>query len=208
MSIKVEARYPHRDELGEGPHWDAATNTLLRVDTLLGQVHRLEPMTGDQTTLQLDSPPGFAVSSGSGSVTVGIGHSVQRVDPDGTRSEITSVEADNEDLRFNDGKCDRYGRLLFGSLSLSREPACGLYRLPGDGQLDQILPGITSVERHVLGRRALTVLLRRLVAAAHRRVRLRPADGRRERAAAVRASHQRPACLMVWRLTPKGESGS
>ncbi len=84
MSIKVEARYPHRDELGEGPHWDAATNTLLRVDTLLGQVHRLEPMTGDQTTLQLDSPLGFAVSSGSGSVTVGIGHSVQRVDPDGT----------------------------------------------------------------------------------------------------------------------------
>jgi sugar lactone lactonase YvrE len=143
VSIKVEARYPHRDELGEGPHWDAATNTLLRVDTLLGQVHRLEPMTGDQTTLQLESPLGFAVSSGSGSVTVGIGHSVQRVDPDGTRSEITSVEADNEDLRFNDGKCDRYGRLFFGSLSLSREPVGGLYRLTGDGQLDQILPGIT-----------------------------------------------------------------
>ena len=68
MSIKVEARYPHRDELGEGPHWDPAANTLLRVDTLLGQVHRLDPVTGAQTTLDLDSPLGFVVPSGGGSV--------------------------------------------------------------------------------------------------------------------------------------------
>ena len=63
MPITVEARYPHRDELGEGPHWDAASHTLLRVDTPLGQVHRLDPVTGKQTTLQLDSPIGFAIST-------------------------------------------------------------------------------------------------------------------------------------------------
>lgn len=143
MPITVEARYPHRDELGEGPHWDAATNMLLRVDTPLGQVHRLDPVTGIQTTLQLDSPIGFAISSGGGSVTVGIGHCVRRVGPDGIRDDIATVEAGIDDLRFNDGKCDRHGRLFFGSLSLSRKPAGGLYRLTGDGQLDQILPGIT-----------------------------------------------------------------
>jgi sugar lactone lactonase YvrE len=143
VSIKVEARYPHRDELGEGPHWDPATNTLLRVDTLLGQVHRLDPGTGEQTTLDLDSPLGFVVPSDGGSVTVGIGHSVQRVDSSGQRREIATVEAGNDDLRFNDDKCDRHGSLFFGSISLSREPAGGLYRLAGDGQLDQIAHGIT-----------------------------------------------------------------
>jgi sugar lactone lactonase YvrE len=143
VSIEVEARYPHRDELGEGPHWDPAANTLLRVDTLLGQVHRLDPGTGAQTTLELDSPLGFVVPSGGGSVTVGIGHSVQRVDSSGRRREIATVEAGSDDLRFNDGKCDRHGSLFFGSISLSREPAGGLYRLASDGQLDQIAHGIT-----------------------------------------------------------------
>jgi sugar lactone lactonase YvrE len=143
MPIKVEARYPHRDELGEGPHWDAATSTLLRVDTLLGKVHRLDPDSGEQTTLHLDSPLGFAVPSVGGSVVVGIGHSVQRVDPGGGRSEIASVESGNDDLRFNDGKCDRHGSLFFGSLSLSREAAGGLYRLAADGRLDQVVPGVT-----------------------------------------------------------------
>jgi sugar lactone lactonase YvrE len=73
-----ERRWPSRTSTlglaaGEGPHWDAASHTLLLVDTPLGQVHRLDPVTGKQTTLQLDSPIGFAISSGGGSVTVGIG---------------------------------------------------------------------------------------------------------------------------------------
>jgi sugar lactone lactonase YvrE len=143
VSIKAEARYSHRDELGEGPHWDAETGTLLRVDTLLGRVHRLDPATGEQTTLQLESPLGFVVPSAGGSVVVGIGHSVQDVDPVGRRRVIAGVEGGIGDLRFNDGKCDRHGSLFFGSLSLSREPAGGLYRLTRDGRVDKILAGIT-----------------------------------------------------------------
>jgi sugar lactone lactonase YvrE len=143
VAIKVEARYPHRDELGEGPHWDAASNTLLRVDTLLGQVHHLKPDSGEQTTLALDGPLGFVVPSAGGSLIVGIGHSVQRIHPAGTRCELADVEVGNDDLRFNDGKCDRHGNLYFGSISLTREPDGGLYRLSGDGQLAQVADGIT-----------------------------------------------------------------
>jgi sugar lactone lactonase YvrE len=142
MAISVAAPYPHRDDLGEGPHWDAATNTLLRVDAIRGWVHRLDPVTGVQTTLELDGPLGFVVASDGDSVTVGAGHSVQRVDSDGSRTEIVSVETDEDGLRLNDGKCDRHGRLFFGSLSTSRAPAGGLYRVSRDGYLDQVVPGI------------------------------------------------------------------
>ena len=143
MSIKVAAPYSHRDDLGEGPHWDAATGALLRVDQLRGQVHRLDPVTGEQQTLQLESPLGFVVPSGDGSVTVGLGHAVERVDNDGSRYAIAGVEADLPDLRFNDGKCDQHGRLWFGSISSSREPAGSLYRLTPGGQPDRIAAGIT-----------------------------------------------------------------
>jgi sugar lactone lactonase YvrE len=143
MSLSVEARYPHRDELGEGPHWDATTGTLLRVDVLLGQVHRLDPADGNQVTLHLDSPLGFVVPSGGGSLVVGIGHAVQRVEPDGTRTQVAVIEEGDDSLRFNDGKCDRHGRLYFGSLSFTREPTGGLYRLTSSGRLDRILSGIT-----------------------------------------------------------------
>lgn len=143
MSIEVEALFRYRDELGESPHWDGATETLLRVDNPRGLVHRLDPQTGEQATIALDAPIGFVIPSGSGSLVVGIGHTVQRVDPDGSRSELATVEADQPQLRLNDAKCDRQGQLWFGSLSAAKQPAGGLYRLASDGQLDQVLSEIT-----------------------------------------------------------------
>ena len=53
------------------------------------------------------------------------------------------MKSGNDDLRFNDGKCDRHGNLFFGSISLTRKPVGGLYRLSSAGQLSQVADGIT-----------------------------------------------------------------
>jgi sugar lactone lactonase YvrE len=132
----------HCDELGEGPHWDAESQTLLRVDTLRGEVRRLDPTTGRDQVLKLESPIGFAIPSRTGQLVVGIGHDVNLVGDDEQRTTIATVEAKVDDLRLNDAKCDRQGRLHFGSLSKSFEATGGLYRLSLGGTAEQILSGV------------------------------------------------------------------
>ncbi|WP_163613738.1 SMP-30/gluconolactonase/LRE family protein, partial [Klebsiella variicola] len=48
----------------------------------------------------------------------------------------------DERVRFNDGKMDRSGRFLCGSMGLHAEPLGSLYRLRADGGADRLVDGI------------------------------------------------------------------
>ena len=142
--MHLETLTDQRDELGEGPHWDSRSQTLLRVDVNRGQVRRLDPRSGTDTPLAVEAPIGFAVTSPDEILVVGVGHSIVSIDKGGQRNQLATVEDGNDDLRLNDAKCDRFGRLHFGSISQSREVgAGGLYRLAPDGAVEKIVSGVT-----------------------------------------------------------------
>ena len=87
------------------------------------------------------------------------------------------VEADQPDLRFNDGKCDPAGRFLAGSMAYDKHTgAGGLYRLDPDGTVEQLLDGVTISNglAWTPGRRH--ALLHRYAAPAGGRLRLRRRD--------------------------------
>ena len=52
MSVSVAAKNT-TFENGEGPHWEEATQSLIYVDIMKGDVHRLNAATGQDTKLHV-----------------------------------------------------------------------------------------------------------------------------------------------------------
>ena len=132
------------DELGEGPHWDDAAGELLRVDISRGRVHRLEPVSGRTSTIELGDIVGFAIPRVSGGLVVGLRRAVVAIDPDGTRHTVTTVEPDRAGNRLNDARCDATGRLWAGTMAMDEAtPDAALYTITADGTTERVVTGLT-----------------------------------------------------------------
>ena len=126
-----------RDSLGEGPLWDVDTQRLYWVDSLEGRLWRL---TGDQLE-QWDLPTmvGSLAIADDEVAIVALQNGLHRIDlTSGGLSLIVDPEPGNEDTRFNDGKVDRAGHFLAGTMGIKiRDRALGsLYRLRKSGELE------------------------------------------------------------------------
>lgn len=128
---------PRRDVLGEGPYWSVAQERLYWVDIRGQMVHRSRLDGSEHHTWMMPSDVGFAVPCSSGGVLVGLRNGLHRLDPStGDLDIVQPVEEDVPTQRLNDGKCDRQGRLWFGSMRDDELVADGsLYRYDGDGGL-------------------------------------------------------------------------
>jgi sugar lactone lactonase YvrE len=144
--------------LAESPVWDAASQTLLWVDILAGEVHRLDPATGRDTAVGVGVPVGAVAARRGGGLVIAAALGFATLDEASGTVEPGTVEPGTVDWlwagalgdRMNDGKCDPAGRFLAGSLTYARDPgACALYRLdpgmPGDGgpRVSVLLDGVT-----------------------------------------------------------------
>jgi sugar lactone lactonase YvrE len=140
----VDAPFPGRCALGEGPHWDAARGRLLYVDIDGGAVHRLDPLAGDDRPIAVAPPVSFAIPVSDGpDLVCGTGPDVTVLDGEGRPSARWPVEPGHRGNRMNEGKADPAGRLWFGSMSLDRTAgAASLYRLDAAG-LTMVEAGMT-----------------------------------------------------------------
>ncbi|MGZ4200357.1 MAG: SMP-30/gluconolactonase/LRE family protein [Thermoleophilia bacterium] len=129
--------------LGEGPRWDAATQTLLWVDIPAKLVQRYDPATGTNTTLQVADVVSLALPHGRGGVVIGLPDGLHR--HDGERStHLAAIEPEQVATRTNDGACDAAGRLWVGTMALDESsPAAGLYRVDTDLTVTTVLTGTT-----------------------------------------------------------------
>lgn len=143
MGRNVEAPFPHRDGLGESPFWDAASATLVRVDSERGAVHRLDPVTGEQRTLAIDPPVGFAVPASTGQIIASQHGTLRVLDESSPGSTLTALDPNVDPHRFNDGKCDAAGRLFTGTLDSNFASGGGFYRIGPEGTVERLLSGIT-----------------------------------------------------------------
>ncbi|XP_019870746.2 uncharacterized protein LOC109599228 [Aethina tumida] len=121
-------------ELGEGPHWDVATQSLYYVDIFGKAIHRYVPATKKHTKAIIGTGPVSLIIPVEGQkdkYLISIGRTLAVVTWDGESDKVSDTvvlaEVDNTpdtlDNRFNDGKCDPSGRLWAGTMG--GEPVLG-----------------------------------------------------------------------------------
>jgi sugar lactone lactonase YvrE len=134
-----------RAELGEGPHWDAATDTLVWVDIMAGEVHRFDPAAGTDTKFDVGQPVGAAVPRSGGGLVLALRDGVAVVsDTGGELRWLVEIERESARTRMNDAACDPQGRLWAGTMDVEeREPIGTLYRVTGGGEVEAVLPEVT-----------------------------------------------------------------
>ncbi len=146
MLHEVEVALEARDELGEGPWWSVAEQALWRVDIQGRAVHRWSPETGDARRWRLPSEVGCAIPTADAArVIVGLRSGLAALDLEsGSVTPLADPEPGLPGNRFNDGKCDRRGRLFAGTMDdAEQKPAGSLYRLDLDGSLSRVVEGVT-----------------------------------------------------------------
>lgn len=136
MKAQLVTAAPVVAALGEGPHWDMRGQKLYWVDIEGRAVHRLDPKTNQYDAAKMPDMVGFAVLDEAGKLVAGLRDGFYRVDFATVATEVLSrpgfAHADN---RFNDGKCDRRGRLWAGTMNNldPQQPTGALYRLDERG---------------------------------------------------------------------------
>jgi sugar lactone lactonase YvrE len=131
--------------LGEGPVWDGARRSLVWVDIMAHEVHRLDPVTGRDAALDVGQPVGAVAPRSAGGLVLALRDGFALLgDDDGSLSWIAEIEKDNPANRMNDGACDSAGRFWAGTMAFESTPGAGaLYRLDVDHRVEKVLEGVT-----------------------------------------------------------------
>jgi sugar lactone lactonase YvrE len=125
--MQTELVFDAKATLGEGPAWDAKTQTLYWVDILQKKIYR------EQDCLaELDSYIGCLSPSANGTLTLGLQRGLASLDVDSGIVQNLALIDEPVTNRINDGKCDPAGRFLFGTMDMREKEASGsLYSFDG-----------------------------------------------------------------------------
>ncbi len=138
--MDVEVVHEAKATLGEGPAWDARTQTLYWVDILEKRIHFHRD--GDDGFIQLDEMPGCLAPCKDGTLIVAARASIFQLDPATGRQTLLASVTEPASNRFNDGKCDPVGRFLAGTMDMEEKAASGrLYSFDGRS-VTQLMDGV------------------------------------------------------------------
>jgi sugar lactone lactonase YvrE len=132
-------------DLAEGPHWWAEKGVLLWVDIEASRVGLFDPVTGLNRFLVVPSHVGAVVPMSDGELLVATAQGFVRLHPDsGVVSSLQDPEEDRPGNRFNDGKCDPWGRFWAGSMAYDFAAGAGsLWRVNADFSCVRQRQGLT-----------------------------------------------------------------
>ncbi len=138
-----------KDRLGEGPIWDVDTQRLFWIDSLGGTIHRLDPTSGERQDYAVPAPIGSMSFCRAGGAILALQDGFHRYDfTTGVAAPIALLGLDHPNVRLNDGKTDRQGRFLAGTMHLHREEGepvvGGLFRLNPEGTADLLVEDIAT----------------------------------------------------------------
>lgn len=142
---RVECVLPWGAHLAEGPVWSDAEQKLYWVDILAPSVNRFDPVTRSNEEIKLPRLISAVAPRQGGGLVALTQDGLESLDFDtATLAPIVDPEADIPDNRFNDGKCDRQGRLWAGTMCLDARRSTGaLYRIDPDGNWQRFVGGLT-----------------------------------------------------------------
>ncbi|MFN3230714.1 MAG: SMP-30/gluconolactonase/LRE family protein [Alphaproteobacteria bacterium] len=142
MDVKIERVATTRDMLGEGPLWDEREQALYWIDSSARVVHRLDHKTGELRHWGVPQMIGCMALREAGGAVVVLESGFYTLDFDtGQCTQICDPAADDPRTRFNDGKVDRQGRFVAGTMiqDFSDEsPIAHLYRLSPDHSVETL----------------------------------------------------------------------
>lgn len=132
ISLKLEAQLAEaqlaldcRCTLGEGIVWDERANALFFTDIHASRLWRFDPATGAARHWTLPDRLGSLALCESGALLLGLAKGIYLADAShldaGDRLDASRLAAVDEapSLRINDGRCDRNGNFVFGTLDES-----------------------------------------------------------------------------------------
>lgn len=133
-----------RDLLGESPVWDTRGQSLYWVDAKAPQVRRLNPASGELRSWHVPEEIGSIALSDSGSLVMALASGFHMLDLEsGETTPLAPVHHPKPHMRMNDGRCDRDGRFVAGSLVHGRKDPDGeIYRLDSELRVDVLHRGI------------------------------------------------------------------
>jgi sugar lactone lactonase YvrE len=131
--------------LGEGPAWDVRENVVWWVDITRNLLHRYDPSSGHDSTIDVGQAVGAVVPRASGGLALAVQDGFAVLDPKTRRVDlIAPVEKDRPENRMNDAKCDTSGRLWGGTMAFDEAPGKGaFYRLDTNHTVVKILDHVT-----------------------------------------------------------------
>ncbi len=131
-----ELHYNAKATLGEGPAWDAKTQTLYWVDVLEKRIYA-----GSKLFLQLDDFVSCLAPRKDGGLVIAQRFGFWTFEPDTNKLfTLASPKGEPSNNRFNDGKCDPHGRFVAGTMDHNEQETSGsLYSLSPEGRIKKLL---------------------------------------------------------------------
>jgi sugar lactone lactonase YvrE len=134
MPLRIEPVGATRDLLGESPLWDEREQALYWIDSRQRQVRCLQPAGGALRQWNLPQDIGSIALCDGGRLLVALEEAFHLLDlKTGELTLLARIEHPALHMRLNDGRTDRAGRFLCGSMALGRREDVGvLYQLRAD----------------------------------------------------------------------------
>jgi sugar lactone lactonase YvrE len=144
--VSVDVFADLQADVGEAPHWDDRTNTLLFVDLTGGVVYRYGQSGARLGSFSVGQEVGAVVPRRGGGLVLAVRDGIAVASDTGEDFEIAApVERDIPGNRMNDAKCDPAGRLLAGTMAFDLSPhSAALYRVDPDWSFEEIARDVTQ----------------------------------------------------------------
>ena len=142
--LRIELLTDQRDSLGEGPLWDVDEQRLYWIDSYAPAVYSCDARGGDRKSWPVPEPIGSLALREKGGAIVALRSGFFTLDFDtGAVERIFETQPGELRPRLNDGKVDRQGRFLAGSMDFEEsDPVGALFRLDTDLSVHELDRGI------------------------------------------------------------------
>ena len=121
MSIRMTAVPTRADLLGESPVWDGERGRLYWVDSVSRLIRAYEPETRAFREWSAPVMVGSVALGVGETLVVALADGIYRLDLEtGVFEPLFKLEPADPRIRFNDGKNDRFGCFLCGSMEIGR----------------------------------------------------------------------------------------
>ncbi|MDO9403738.1 MAG: SMP-30/gluconolactonase/LRE family protein [Polaromonas sp.] len=130
--------------LGECPTWSPRDGALYWVDILTPSIHCLDMARGTETETKIGTMVSVAIPKATGGLLVATPGGLMTFTDASTPMSLVCHPEDRVGNRYNDGKCDRMGRLWVGSLDMGTAANRGnLFKVEADGSWEKMDEGFT-----------------------------------------------------------------
>ncbi|MHA6688684.1 SMP-30/gluconolactonase/LRE family protein [Mesorhizobium sp. A556] len=142
--LRIEVLSDNPDQLGEGPLWDVKEQRLYWIDSYRPMIHSSDAAGRDRKHWSLPEPIGSMALRERGGAVLALRDGFYSFDfVTGAAERIIETQPGGLRPRLNDGKVDRQGRFIAGSMDFQEsEPVGKLFRLDPDLSLHVLDTGI------------------------------------------------------------------